>query len=164
MHFFMPYSGAAQCLGLWLPLGITLYLAYSKRAIGFDGLLCLIFLASTALDIALAHFTVTPDLISLTSEPICSLSLIFMGLFPGIKRPSAALGYNMVFYSEFLRDLLCGTHYALAHNTPHFLSGVGGAGLADGLFIQPLLTALSLYGLTKLPAFERRFITRASRI
>lgn len=149
-----------QLPGLILPVVLCAYFAVTGKIKGFNGPLLLIFLGSTLLDIQLAHWNVSPHRISLNGYPICALAVLFASIFSSSTRAGAYLGYCMVFFSELCRDLICGFHYAIIHGmlTAYFFTGVGGAGFEDGLFMQPLLTALSLAVLARLPAFERRFM------
>jgi hypothetical protein len=150
----------AQIPGLLLPFCVCAYLALTGKSQGFNFLLFLLFIVSTTLDVSLAHWTVSLNCRSLSGYPVCALSILCLSLFFKETRPSAGLGYSMVFFSELVRDLVCGFHYALANQalTLHFFHGVGGAGWMDGLFLQPLFTALGIKLINQLPRFENRYL------
>ena len=150
----------AQVPGLLLPFCVCVYMTLTGKSKDFNFLFFLLFIVSTTLDVSLAHWTVSSGCRSLSGYPVCAVSILCLSLFFKEARPSAGLGYSMVFFSELARDLVCGFRYALTHQmlTLHFFQGVGGAGWTDGLFLQPLFTALGIKLIDQIPRFENRYL------
>jgi hypothetical protein len=143
--FFAPGGAASPWIAVILPLVVSLALLYQARSRlhQYSALIAFWFVS-----IPIMYFTsywrevdgaLCLQIVVIFSIGALCMTWRRMPVAPGIA-------YALTFFSLILIDVIRAIEFALerGHPLPEFLQGVGGAGLFDGLFIFPLLTALTV--------------------
>lgn len=106
-----------------------------------DRLLLLAWLLSLPAMYFASFWRETDGVLMLQILPIFSIAAMVM-VWRKVDVP-ASLAYALSFFSLFAIDLVRAIEFANEHGIPlrGFMQGVGGAGITDGLFVFPALTA-----------------------
>ena len=143
--FFAPGGSAAPWIAVVLPLVLSLVLLYQARSRlhEFSTLIKCWFVCVPIMYFT-SYWREVDGVLCLQIVVIFSMVALYLTW----RRQPVAPGivYALSFFSLIVIDLIRATEFALerGYPLPEFLQGVGGAGLFDGLFIFPLLTALTV--------------------
>jgi Protein of unknown function (DUF1614) len=143
--FFAPGGAAAPWLAVVLPLVVSLALLYQARhrLREYSKLIALWFVSIPVMYFT-SYWREVEGVLCLQIVVIFSIGALCM---TWRRMPVApGIAYALTFFSLVLIDLIRATEFALerGHPLPEFLHGIGGAGLFDGLFVFPLLTAVTI--------------------
>ncbi len=136
--------GPEWWLGAWgsvvLPTLISVWVVCSSRP-AWTPSLCLLMVVTAVASILSGEWKQDAESTSLHLLPVFFIALAFMGYWKTQMSPGVA--YAACFLSLLSADVTSAV-LAFGHGTASlsYLTGVGGAGLKDGLFVFPLMSFL----------------------